>query len=371
VRERLIQQTIRKKERLIREKEQLDIGDSSALLLNPAQFSIGNPASPGGPPNPRKTRNTRLRPDEDGYGPDSAKRKRKAAADEEEHQSPAPSIRPAPESKTTTAFKDAKAKAFYAQQEAPLFSISNLFTEKELAFNLTQAHAEANGFFARAKAMSMGSVPTSVNGLNGAALDTATTTSIDGVEGADNDVPTNASPSMTPAIPVHATRSSNRTNPLNDLANAAITSAPFFATVAAIPLVNSKGNPPRCESLPGLNDADLNSDLQMMRMEPSEPILIKLAERCVEKSGPIAASDADVTGRLGVPLGFLNGTNGVNGGVANAAALQMQRQESGMGLGLELGGTAMTREKSLGGASEVGEGVSAADFGTKAIAGKA
>lgn len=354
---------MRKKERLIREKEQLDIGDSSALLLNPAQFSIGNPASPGGPQNPRKTRGTRLRPDEDGYGADSAKRKRKAPADEEEHQSPAPSIRPATENKTSTPFKDAKAKAFYTQQEAPLFSISNLFTEKELAFNLTQAHAEANGFFARAKALSNSSAPISVNGVNGAVLDTATTASVDGVEGADNDVPMNGSPSMTPAIPVHATRSSNRTNPLNDLANAAITSAPFFATVAAVPLINSKGNPPRCESLPGLNDADLNSDLQMMRMDPSEPLLNKLAERCVEKAGPIAVSDADVTGRLGVPLGLLNGTNGTNGVVANAAALQMQRQEHGMGLGLELGGAAMARERSSGCVSDFGEGISAADFG--------
>jgi len=370
IRERLIQQTVRRKERLIREKEQLDIGDSSALLLNPSQFSIGNPASPGGPQNPRKTRNTRLRPDEDGYGVDPMKRKRKAPADEGEYESPAPNARAA--DVRSTPYKDAKAKAFYAQQEAPLLSISNLFTEKELAFNLTQAHAEANGFFARARALAGNSGSGSSNGLNGATPAEGIAASIDGLEGADAEnaaLLLNASPSLTPAIPVHATRSSRLANPLNDLAAAAITSAPFYATVPAIPTTTAKGNPPHAPSLPGISESEVNSDLAMMKMDLEDPLIAKLAERCIEKSGALAPSDSEKTGRLDVPL---SGQNGIHAHVANAAAVMMQRQESGMGLGLgvDLGGTPMVRDRSLGGYSEVGEGVSAADFGARAKSAK-
>jgi len=367
VRERLIQQTVRKKERLIREKEQLDIGDSSALLLNPAQYTVGHPASPGGPQNPRKTRNTRLRPDEDGYGGDSLKRKRKAPADEAEHDSPAPNGRNN-DNKISNPYKDAKMKALYAQQEAPLFSVSNLFTEKELALNLAQAHVEANNFFARAKAQANGaSAPTIINSsANGMIVDA--TSVINDADGGDNETASlapNASPSLAPAIPVHATRSSHRTNPLSDLATAALTSAPFFAVVPSIPLTTAKGNPPHAPSLPGINDTELANDLAIMRQEISDPIIAKLAERCIEKAAPFAAaSEYDVRGRAGLPPTVLNG---LNGHVANAAAIAMQRQESGtghghghgLGLGLEIGGSPMLRERSLGGNSDGGDGAAA------------
>jgi len=362
IRERLIQQTVRKKERLIREKEQLDIGDSSALLLNPAQYTVGHPASPGGPQNPRKTRNTRLRPDEDGYAVDSLKRKRKAPVDEGEYDSPAPNGR-SNESNRSNPYKDAKAKAFYAQQEAPLFSVSNLFTEKELALNLAQAHVEANNFFARAKAQAQGaSAPTIINSsANGMLVDAAAGTN--DAEAGDHETASmapNASPSLAPAIPVHATRSSHRSAPLSDLATAALTSAPFFAVVPSIPLTTAKGNPPHAPSLPGINDTELAHDLAIMRQDINDPIIAKLAERCIEKAAPFNASEYDVKGRSGLPPTVLNG---LNGHVANAAAIAMQRQESGLGLGLEIGGAPMLRERSLGGNSEGGDGVSAADFG--------
>lgn len=334
---------MRKKERLIREKEQLDIGDSSALLLNPAQYTVGHPASPGGPQNPRKTRNTRLRPDEDGYGGDALKRKRKAPVDEGEHDSPAPNSR-SHESKVSNPYKDAKAKAFYAQQEAPLFSVSNLFTEKELALNLAQAHVEANNFFARAKAQANGaSAPTIINSsTNGMLLDSATATN--DADGADNDsasLAPNGSPSLAPAVPVHATRSSHRTNPLSDLATAALTPAPFFAVVPSIPLTTAKGNPPHAPSLPGINDTELANDLAIMRQDTSDPIVARLAERCIEKAAPFAASEYDVKDRSGLPPTTLNGLNGQVANAAASAAVVMQRQESGLGLGIEVDGAAM------------------------------
>ena len=346
IRERLIQQTVRKKERLIREKELLDIGEHSALLLNPAQYTVGHPASPGGPQNPRKTRHTRLRPDEDGYGGDSLKRKRKAPADEIEHDSLTPSGR-SNENKTSNPYKDAKAKAFYAQQEAPLFSVSNLFTEKELALNLAQAHVEANNFFARAKAQANGaSAPTIINSAaNGMIVDAETVMTRE-ADGGDNETASlaNASPSLAPAVPVHATRSSHRTNPVSDLATAALTTAPFFAVVPSIPLTTAKGNPPHAPSLPGINDTELANDLMIMRQDINDPIIARLAERCIEKAAPFAASEFEVRGRSGLPPTVLNG---LNGHVANAAAIAMQRQESGpglgLGLGLEMGGSPMLR----------------------------
>ena len=105
----------------------------------------------------------------------------------------------------------------------------------------------------------------------------------------------------------------------------------------------------------------------MMKMDLDDPLIAKLAERCVEKSGALAPSDSDSTGRLDVPL---SGQNGIHTHVANAAAVMMQRQESGLGLGVDLGGTMMARERSAGGYSEMGEGVSAADFGARAKSAK-
>ena len=58
IRERLIASIQQRTGRLKREKEQLDLSDSNAMLLHPNQYSIGNPASPGGPQAPRKTRRT-------------------------------------------------------------------------------------------------------------------------------------------------------------------------------------------------------------------------------------------------------------------------------------------------------------------------
>ena len=56
VRDRLINAITSKKFRLNKEKEALEISEGSALLLHPNQFSITNPASPGGTHGKRATR---------------------------------------------------------------------------------------------------------------------------------------------------------------------------------------------------------------------------------------------------------------------------------------------------------------------------
>lgn len=60
IRQRLITTISKRRQQLLRDKEQLDIADNNAMLLNPNQFSINNPGSPGGGQN-RKTRHLRHR----------------------------------------------------------------------------------------------------------------------------------------------------------------------------------------------------------------------------------------------------------------------------------------------------------------------
>lgn len=138
LRERLFQALSTKRQRLMKEKEQLDIADTNALLLHPSQFSITNPASPGGNHTSRKTRFTRHREQEDmnGVGEVTSKRKRKLA--EEDVGSPSRNgiSTPAERNRGTT-----------SNQTAPLYSIHSLFTDKELNFQSHQAQIAARHFF--------------------------------------------------------------------------------------------------------------------------------------------------------------------------------------------------------------------------------
>jgi hypothetical protein len=138
----------------MREKEHLDIADSNALLLHPTQFSIVNPASPGGVGNGRKTRHTRHRPDADdvglGGGESSHKRKRKAVFDDVDNGSPAPGPRAA-DAGFSSPFRDARSRVALVQSEAPLYSVERLFTEKELLMNLNHAHVAAHNYFTNLK----------------------------------------------------------------------------------------------------------------------------------------------------------------------------------------------------------------------------
>ena len=126
----------------MKEKEHLDIADTNTLLLHPSHFSITNPSSPGGAQNGRKTRYTRHRVDAEdlgnGLAPESnPKRKRKAADDDQGSPS---------RDGITTPAERARAKA-YADQTAALYSVNNLFTEKELSYQTHQAHIATRHYF--------------------------------------------------------------------------------------------------------------------------------------------------------------------------------------------------------------------------------
>ena len=142
LRERLVQHLTTKRQRLLKDKEQLDIADTNALLLHPSQFSITNPASPGGGPTSRKTRNTKRGGDaeETGNGiaaESSNKRKRKAVDDDfgspsrNGHSTPAERVK----------------LLHQSHQTAPAYTMQNLFTEKELNFQSHQAQIAARHFF--------------------------------------------------------------------------------------------------------------------------------------------------------------------------------------------------------------------------------
>ncbi|KAH0533914.1 hypothetical protein FGG08_007467 [Glutinoglossum americanum] len=165
LRERLIQSIGTKKSRLMREKEQLDIADSNALLLHPNQFSITNPASPAGMQGNRKTRHTRLREVDElagGFSADgSHKRKRKITYEENDLGSPSPAVR-AMDTGLVSPFKSAQARMTATQHEAPIYSIDKLFTEKELAMHLNTAAVAASRYFVALKAQE----DAATNGVN-------------------------------------------------------------------------------------------------------------------------------------------------------------------------------------------------------------
>ncbi|KAJ5181543.1 hypothetical protein N7449_011690 [Penicillium cf. viridicatum] len=201
LRERLVQNISGKRARLMREKEQLDIADTNALLLHPNQFSITNPASPGGIHSNRKTtRHTRHRVDLDelGNGFMSELNKRKRKAPEEETGSPARDAGDA------TPAKRNKAEVT-KEQVAPTYSIHSLFTDKELNAHANQAHLAAVHFFSTSRRPDHGSGAVT-NGNNTDAEDTP-----EGTGHEDNGTPSAADMMRTASHNFHATRSTRTT----------------------------------------------------------------------------------------------------------------------------------------------------------------
>lgn len=130
----------------MREKEQLDIADTNALLLHPNQFSITNPASPGGIHSNRKTRHTRHRVDLEELGNGimehyNNKRKRKAVDDD---------IGSPVRDGGSTPAERAKAR-LAEQQHSHTYNIHSLFTEKELTAHANNAHIATVHFFSTSK----------------------------------------------------------------------------------------------------------------------------------------------------------------------------------------------------------------------------
>ncbi|MCJ1398474.1 hypothetical protein MMC11_001674 [Xylographa trunciseda] len=144
VRERTIASVQTKKRNLEKEKGLLDNADSSALLLHPTQFTITQPASPGGAHNNRKTRHTRHRLDTDNTETNGEipKRKRKAPADFD-NVSPGPVGRGFADPDNSF-YWDRGYSALEQQHTTTALSINQLFGTKELQL-VTRAAIENVG----------------------------------------------------------------------------------------------------------------------------------------------------------------------------------------------------------------------------------
>ncbi|KAH6996801.1 Sds3-like-domain-containing protein [Ilyonectria destructans] len=160
LRDRLINTLTQKKNRLNREKEVLEINDSNALLLNPNQFSLTNPSSPGGTHGKRATR---LRKDADDMYSDNKKRKRNPGDDD---GSPVPIRRALDPNNTTPLWQSEKARAA-AKQNGPAYSIDKLFTDKELSLNYNTAALAAHQYILRNRVSGSGSSPEDTDSGNG------------------------------------------------------------------------------------------------------------------------------------------------------------------------------------------------------------
>ncbi|KAK1761476.1 Sds3-like-domain-containing protein [Echria macrotheca] len=139
LRDRLINAITSKKFRLNKEKEAFEISDASALLLHPNQFSITNPASPGGA---HSKRATRLRREMDDIpGMENKKRKRNNNDDD---GSPAPQRRALDPSSTTALWQTDRLAV--RKTTGPVYSIDKLFTDKELAMTYQSAALNAHKY---------------------------------------------------------------------------------------------------------------------------------------------------------------------------------------------------------------------------------
>ncbi|KAI1631002.1 Sds3-like-domain-containing protein [Biscogniauxia mediterranea] len=139
LRDRLINSIISKKYRLSKEKEAIEISDSSALLLHPNQFSLTNPSSPGGTHGKRNTRLRREMEDLPGFS-ENKKRKRNAADDD---GSPAP-MRRGFDTSNTTPFWQSDRFGSLRKETGPVYSIDKLFTDKELSMTYNSAALAAH-----------------------------------------------------------------------------------------------------------------------------------------------------------------------------------------------------------------------------------
>jgi len=294
IRQRLINSVTKKRDRLLREKEQMDIADSNSMFLHPSNFSLNVPASPGGIHSNRKTRHTRHRLGD--VAEDLANergRKRKAPADDEGNESPVPTFRSLGNDTYggNSPYHDQRAKTLYAQQEAPAYSIERIFTEKELAhatnlaqfatqkFFLEQQHEHENG----GPGLLNGHAPPSIPSIDGSAEVTiaATLPIAEGEEpiGGIPSIPSITSPppsqnvavDMERTISYHATRGATKANPLSFLSEAAeaLSSAPpltnpnrFLPVI--VPITKTDKGAPTPQSM---RIEDVADDLSLMFAE--------------------------------------------------------------------------------------------------------
>ncbi|KAF2465453.1 uncharacterized protein BDR25DRAFT_239236 [Lindgomyces ingoldianus] len=292
IRERLTASLTARTTRLKREKEQLDLSDSNAMLLHPNQFSITHPASPGGPQAPRKTRRTghKFGDQEDMATGTENKRKRKLFEDNE-NDSPGPSGRNV-DLGVGSPFREAKAKTMHAQFEASAYSLERLFTEKELNMAMNHATVAASNFFAKMKNPD-NAQDSAANGTNGVNGDHA----FDHGDGADADHDSDSPPGpidmgrQVSSNP-HATRGATRSamGPAG-IANGRwpfIVNPPYILPANIASKVNASAPPPA-----PLAPQDAEQDLMLMMRDapPDDTLNEKLLAAAV---APIKAREYQV-----------------------------------------------------------------------------
>lgn len=291
IRQRLITTITKRRQQLLRDKEQLDISDSNALLLNPNQFSLNNPGSPGGGQN-RKTRHLRHRAISPSGGDENGKRKRKLPIEDEGHESPAPAFRSLPPPDNLgggrSPFKDARDKSSYAQFEAPAYSLERLFTDKELAHATNTAQIATYKYFYQPEQQQqdLNSNTNADPSVDNEARENAS--AVDGEDAANGTLATGGDAVNTPPVAAPEmerssshqvlTRGGARANPLAALSDLATAAAVASGNPATMPIRDNPFAPvvPNYHAVmrseksgapapPAVNTLDAENDFELMR----------------------------------------------------------------------------------------------------------
>ncbi|TQS34304.1 hypothetical protein Golomagni_05317 [Golovinomyces magnicellulatus] len=143
IRDRLINSITAKKMRLTKDKE-IDVTESTALLLHPSQFGISNPSSPGGNPGKRPTR---TRPVDETISYSENPRRKRRPHDRDE--SPISTRQRYENGSGVPSWLAEKNNLIATQIESPLYSIDKLFTDKELAMTYNTAALAAYSYIVR------------------------------------------------------------------------------------------------------------------------------------------------------------------------------------------------------------------------------
>jgi hypothetical protein len=321
----------KKRERLLREKEQLEVGDSHALLLHPNHFSLTNPASPGAG-HKRATRNTGRRgADLEESTTHDNRRKRKMYMDDLE-QSPAPVSRY--DANTIIPYPPGRPRAAYTQFEAPVYSFNELFTENELQMAMNNSVYTVQQYMLD---QTRGTGQSSNDGTNGNKGSAQTAPN----DGGDDDVtPAPLDMERTASQSVHHTRGVTR-NALSELAAAAIRDTNLGSQGLPTIVTATRGQKANgAPAITNLSQAEIEHDMSLFTGE-------RVSENDLNQSldpAPPMEYQFDARQRLMEPHEILSSLNPALGGVPMSAQssmagfseggplpLPMSRQTSAMG----------------------------------------
>ncbi|XPS69187.1 hypothetical protein M3J09_001464 [Ascochyta lentis] len=352
VRERLIASIQQRSNRLRREKEQLDISDSNAMLLHPNQFSIGHPASPGGPQAPRKTRRTghKFGGEAEEVAVAAEKSRKRKLFDENEIDSPGPSGRNV-EAGNASPYREAKARTMHTQFEASAYSLDRLFTEKELNMAMTKATNAASHFFAKMRPNEASNTETTTNGHAHTNGDHASENGdLPDADQDSDEVPGATDMARQVSSNPHATRGATRsTTSITNGQIPFIYNPPFVLDAKIFQKVNASAPTP-----PPLAPQDVDQDLKLMLREarPDDELNERLLQAACQ---PVKARDYQVQ-----PPGFQEPVNEITSHVRTVVP---HLEVGGMG------GVPMSAQSSMAGYSDAGGSTPMGRFGESSTSG--